>query len=81
MPRNKNDLVSKTIARDKNECRLVLTFEVTVSDEGLKTLPIYKRTAQDYVKDTFDMEPVLESLCDALGPDCNTTEYKMEALS
>ena len=81
MPRHKNELVSKTMVRDKNETRVVITLEVTVSKEGLDSLPNYKHTAQDYVKETFDPEPIWEALVDALGEHCDTTDLKMEALS
>lgn len=81
MPRHKNELVSKTMVRDKHEARVVITLEITVSDEGLKSLPNYKRTAQDYVKDAYDVEPLNDTLYDIFGPECDVTDIKMEALS
>lgn len=74
-------MVRETINRGKNGARVLITLEVTVSDEGLATLPAYKRTSQDYVRDTYNQQPLHDSLIDTLGEHCEVTEIKMEALS
>jgi len=74
-------LVSEVVSRRGKRCRIVVTLEAEVSDEALKSLPNYKRTAQDYVKENFDPEPLWESLVDVLGEGIEVSDLKMEALS
>lgn len=62
-------LVSETHVRDSKHCRIVITLEAMVEQQGMAKLPIYQRDATDYVKTLRDefrelLEPLLEYLFD-----------------
>lgn len=44
-------LVSETIVRPKNSARVVITLEVSLDSDAMKSIPAYKRTAIRFLRD------------------------------
>lgn len=55
---HRNDLVSKTIVRPRNCCRVVITLEAEVHLDRMKELPSYMTHAADFLRDAI-IEPEL----------------------
>jgi len=49
-PPHKQDLISKTIQRPSNACRIVITLEVSVDPEVLRSQLPYQRHCVDYIR-------------------------------
>jgi hypothetical protein len=48
---------NKTIHRPKNQCRVVITFEVEVAESMMHKMPAWKRHAMSYFRDLRDILP------------------------
>lgn len=46
---------AQTVKRDRNRCRVVVTFDVEITDEALLRMPAWKRHARNFFQDLRDM--------------------------